>query len=288
MEKIKVTQLKRPFICTIINDPTPAEISRTLILSDFDGTDAYELNLMAVPKKYLNEKDMRNVFESTEKPILVCNYRWDYEKHLNVKEEDRIKLLVNAVKWGASGIDLEADAFDPSKGPLEWTEEAREYTLNRRSKPRDWTTNAKAIEKQKAIIGEIHKNGGEVLMSAHTRVHLSVETAVSFAKEMEARGADIAKVVSADFNFEDILDTMRATIELKKVMKIPFIMMSHGLHSKLVRTVCPILGSMLAFCTQPISPAGTFALQPPIKVMRAAWDNIECSVPKPPEKQRWL
>jgi hypothetical protein len=30
-------------------------------------------------------------------------------------------------------------------------------------------------------------------MSVHTRVHLPVETAVSMAKEMEARGADIAK-----------------------------------------------------------------------------------------------
>ena len=46
MQKIKFTQLKQPLICTIISDPTPAEIVRTMILSDFDGTDAYEINLM--------------------------------------------------------------------------------------------------------------------------------------------------------------------------------------------------------------------------------------------------
>ncbi|MEK7826184.1 MAG: type I 3-dehydroquinate dehydratase, partial [Thermodesulfobacteriota bacterium] len=190
MQKIKFTQLKQPLICTIISDPTPAEIVRTMILSDFDGTDAYEINLMILDKKYWNEKDMGNIFKSTAKPVLVCNYRWDYDKHLDMNEEERIQLLINMVKWGASGIDLEADAFDPSTGPLEWTEEARQYTLNRKSKPRDWTTNADAIARQKEVITEIHKDGGEVLMSAHTRVHLPVETAVSFAKEMEARGAD--------------------------------------------------------------------------------------------------
>jgi 3-dehydroquinate dehydratase len=288
MKKIKFTQLKQPLICTIISDPTPAEIVRTMILSDFDGTDAYEINLMMIDKKYWNEKDMSGIFKATARPVLVCHYRWDYDKHLDIDEEERIQLLVNNVKWGASGIDLEADAFDPSPGPLEWTEEARKYTLNRKSKPRDWTTNAKAIERQKEVIKEVHKYGGEVLMSAHTRVHLPVETAVAFAKEMEARGADIAKVVSADFSFEDLLNTFRATIEIKKVLKIPFIMMSHGLHSKIGRVVCPMLGSMLAFCTQPISPAGIFPLQPPIKVQRAAWDNVDWTVPKDPEEQRWL
>jgi hypothetical protein len=185
MQKIKFTQLKQPLTCTIISDPTPPEIVRTMILSDFDGTDAYEINLMMIDKKYWNEKDMGGIFKSTAKPVLVCHYRWDYDKHLDMNEEERIQLLVNMVKWGASGIDLEADAFDPSPGPLEWTEEARQYTLNRKSKPRDWTTNAKAIERQKDVIKEVHTYGGEVLMSAHTRVHLPVETAVSFAKEME-------------------------------------------------------------------------------------------------------
>ncbi len=288
MQKIKFTQLRQPLICTIISDPTPTEIVRTMTLSDFDGTDAYEINLMKIDKKYWNEKDMGGIFKATARPILVCHYRWDYEKHLDINEEERIQLLISMVKWGASGIDLEADSFDPSPGPLEWTEEARQYTLNRKSKPRDWTTNAKAIERQKAVIKKIHKYEGEVLMSAHTRVHLSVETAVSLAKEMEARGVDIAKVVSADFNFEDLLDTMRATIEIKKVLKIPFIMMSHGLHSKIGRMVCPMLGSMLAFCTQPISPAGIFPLQPPIKVQKAVWDNIDWTVPMDPKDQRWL
>ena len=50
------------------------------------------------------------------------------------------------------------------------------------------------------------------------------------------------------------MDTMRATLEIKKVLKIPFIMMSHGEHSKIGRVVCPMLGSLLAFCIQPISP----------------------------------
>jgi len=288
MAKIKFTQLRQPLICTIISDNNPTNCIRTIMVSDYEGTDAYELNLMSLEKQYWNGKDMKSIFTATVKPVLVCHYRWNYEKHLDMDEEERIKLLINNVRWGASGIDLEADAFDPSPGPKEWTEEAKKYTLDRTSKPRDWTTNPKAIKRQKKVIEEIHRLGGEVLMSAHTRVHLSVEQAVSMAKEMEARGADITKVVSADFNFEDLLDTMRSTIEIKKVLKIPFIMMSHGQHSKIGRVVCPMLGSMLAFCTQPVSPAGIFPLQPPIRVQKAAWENVEWSVTKPPEEQRWL
>jgi len=287
MEKVKFSRLKQPFICTVLTDSNLKESIRTIKLSDYDGSDAYEIHLMMMEDRFLNEKDLKAIFQSTIKPILTSYYRWDYEKHLDVDEEKRIQLLIDTVRWGASGIDLEADAFDPSPGPKEWTEESRRYTLARGSKPRDWTTNPKAIKRQKEVIDEVHRLGGDVLMSAHTRVHLSVEQAVSMAKEIESRGADIAKVVSADFSFEDLLDTMRSTIEIKKILKIPFIMMSHGEHSKIGRVVCPMLGSMLAFCIQPVTPAG-FPLQPPIRVQKLAWENIDWSVTRPPEEQRWL
>jgi 3-dehydroquinate dehydratase len=245
------------------------------------------MNLMRIDKKYLNEKDMKAVFASTAKPILVCYYRWNYERHLDIQEEERIQILVDAVRWGASGIDLEADAFDPSPGPLEWTEESRRYSLNRRSRPRDWTMKAGAVRKQKELIRKIHKLNGEVLLSAHTRIHLSAERAVSMGQEMESRGPDFIKLVSVDCSYEDLLDTMKATIDLKKGVKVPYIMMSHGDHSKIGRVVCPMLGSMLAFCTQPHSPGG-FPLQPPIRSMKEAFENVDWTVTRPPEEQRWL
>ena len=58
-----------------------------------------------------------------------------------------------------------------------------------------------AIKRQRQVIDEVHRLKGEILMSAHTRVHLSVEQCVSMAKEMESRGADIVKVVSVDLQF---------------------------------------------------------------------------------------
>ncbi len=287
MSKRKFTEIPQPFICTILSDSNPTDSIRSIRLSDYDGTDAYEMNLMMLRKEFLNEKDLRYVFQSTVKPIIVCHYQWDYEAPLDMGEEERFELLLNAVRWGASGIDLEADAYDPSSGPPEWSEEARAYSLDRSSKPRDWTTDPAAIQRQREIIEEVHRLGGEVLLCAHTRVHLSVEEAVSMAKEMEARGADIAKVVSVNTNYEDLLDSMRATLEIKNALGIPFIMMSHGEHSKIGRVVCPILGSMLAFCTQPLSPGG-YPLQPPIRAMKAAWENIDWSVTKAPDEERWL
>lgn len=48
-----------------------------------------------------------------------------------------------------------------------------------------------------------------------------------------------------------------------------------------------MLGSMLGWCTQPISPGG-YPLQPPIRVQKVAWENIDWRVSQLPEEQKWL
>ena len=287
IKKVKFSQIPQPFTCTIITEKTPADCIRTIKLSDFDGTEAYQMHLMMLEKQYLNEDDLKKIYQSTIKPILVSHYRWDYTKHIDMDEDKRIRLLVKCFKGGASGIDLEADAFAPVPGPPEWTDEARKYTLDPNSKPREFTMSPEAVARQKEVIHEIHQLGGEVLMSAHTRVRLPVEQCVSMALALEERGADIVKVVRTDTCFEDLFDTFRATLAIKKVLKVPFIMGSHGQHSKIGRVVCPMLGSMLAWCTQPISPEG-YPLQPPIKMQKAAWNNIDWHITQSPEEETWL
>ena len=287
MNKEKFSKIRQPFTCTIITEKNPVDCIRTIKLSDFDKTDAYQLHLMTLEKTYQNKESLKPVFNSTVKPILVSHYRWDYEKHIDIDEEERVKLLLDCYHGGADGIDLEADAFDPTPGPPEWSDEARKYSLDPTSKPREFTTNPDAIKRQKEVIEEIHASGGEVLMSAHTRIRLPVAECVSMAREIESRGVDIVKIVRVDTSFEDMLDTLRATLEMKKALKIPFIMGSHGQHSKIGRVVAPLLGSMLAWCTQPISPEG-YPLQPPIRMQKAAWENIDWSVTAPAEEQTWL
>jgi hypothetical protein len=156
MGKVKFSKIKQPFTCTIITDKNPMECRRTIWHSDYDGSDAYQWHLMMLDKKYLNEAALRAVFESTVKPILVSYYRWDYEKHLDIDEETRISILLDALSWGGNGIDLEADAFDPVPGPPEWSNAAREYSLNPDSKPREYTTSPSAIERQRKIIDRVH------------------------------------------------------------------------------------------------------------------------------------
>ncbi len=112
------------------------------------------------------------------------------------------------------------------------------------------------------------------------------DLATGLPKSVEVSTVELRDALSGSIGA--IVEAVRSTIEIKKVLKIPFIMMSHGQHSKIGRVVCPMLGSMLAFCTQPVSPAGIFPLQPPIRVQKAAWENVEWSVTKPPEEQRWL
>ena len=287
-KKRKFSQITQPFICTLISDSNPADLLQTIWLSDYDGSDAYEIFLTSIEKEFLNERDLKPVFRSTFKPIMVSHYRWDYEGHVDMDEGERVGLLVEAVRWGADGIDMEADSFDPCPGPPEWTPEAREYSLNPASKPREFSMNPEAIRRQKEVIEEVHALEGEVILSAHTRARLTVEECVSMAKEMESRGPDIVKVVKVDTSFEEMLETMRANLEIRKVLKVPFIMGSHGQHSKVARAVCPLLGSMLAWCIQPLSRGRHLGIQPPIRTQKAFWENIEWRVAKSPEEEIWL
>ena len=287
-KKQKFTQIEQPFVCILISDSNPTDLIQTIWLSDYDGSDAYQIFLTEIEKKFLNERDLKPVFRSTIKPIMVSHYRWVYEGHVDMDEEERVRVLVDAVRWGADGIDMEADTFDPCPGPPEWSDEAGKYSLNPASKPREFTMNPDAIERQKAVIEEVQGLGGEVILSAHARVRLTVEECVSMAKEMEARGADIVKVVKVDTSFEDMLDTMRAILEIKKVLKVPFIMGSHGQHAKIARAVGPLMGSMLAWCVQPLSRGRHLGVQPPIRIQKEFWENIDWKVFKSPEEEGWL
>lgn len=104
-----------------------------------------------------------------------------------------------------------------------------------------------AIDRQREEIGAIQDLGGEVQLTAHTRTHLSPEQALEISTAFERRGADMVKVVGVDTSWEDLLETLKATVLLDRELDIPFIMMSHGEHGVLGRYVAPFLGSMLCF-----------------------------------------
>jgi len=290
----RFTELERPFVCTMVSEPTVEAAAAVVKQSAFEGADSFIVNLMGdgefgLEREYLNEADLGELFASTSLPGLACYYRWQYDgEPVPESDAERMEILRTAVRAGARAVDVVGDTFDPTPGPEEFSEAATEYALDPDSPPREVFADEPAIERQQREIEAIHELGGEVQMTAHTRTHLTPEEAVDVGRRFQERGADMVKVVGVDRSWEDLLDTLEATVRMDRELDVPFAMMSHGEHGVLGRYVAPFLGSMLCFTQHEYQPGG-FHLQPLTANVRAVFDSMQNVTPvREPEEQNWL
>jgi 3-dehydroquinate dehydratase-1 len=93
----------------------------------------------------------------------------------------------------------------------------------------------------------------------------------------QERGADIVKIVRLCVSYEDVVETLAATVALREALDVPFVMMAMGEFGKLTRLMAPMLGSALVFCRQTYS-AGSFLDQPLIRNARAVLDNADLEI----------
>lgn len=284
----KFTELHRPFIVGVVSETDPESCIKTIKMSEYDGADAFDLYLHSLEKKYLNKQDLKAIFSSTIRPILTLNYRWNFKGLINITDEERIRIHLLALEAGSAGIDMEADFFNEVPGPVPWTKEAYHYATNPDSTPREITYNPKAIERQVKIIEEVQQAGGEVLLSAHTRIPLAADKILRIAKEMEGRGPNMIKIVGVCRSYDDVLENFKACIALKRELKVPFQVQGHGEHGRITRIVNPMLGSMLVFCHQTLKPGG-FHDQPLIRTMKNIFENMSwIDVTKSLEEEKFL
>jgi hypothetical protein len=284
----KFSTLPRPFIVGVISEPDPENCIKTIRMSEYDGAVAFDLYLHSLDKKYLNKEDLRAIFSSTNCPVLTLNYRWNLKGPINITDDERVRQHLLALEAGSAGMDVEADLFDEVPGALPWTKEAFDYSTNDNSRPRELSFDPKAVERQKKLFKEVQQAGGEVLLSAHTRVPLIAEKILKIGKELEFRGANMAKIVAVCRNEEDVVENIKGCVALKKELKIPFQLQGHGEHAKVLRVINPMLGAMLFFCHQTLKPGG-FHDQPLIRSMRAVLENTGwTAITKPLEDEKFL
>ena len=288
------TELPRPFTCAAVYESTVDEAIRTMKVSEFDGADSFIVNLMGdgtqgLREELLNEEDLRRLFESSAKPSMACYYRWHYGgEDLDVTDEERQEILRLAVRAGAKCVDLVGDTFDPTPGPPVFSEASKQYSLADDRPPREVTNDPEAVQRQATEIERIHDLGAEVQLSAHTRVHLDPKQVLSIAESFQDRGADFVKIVGVDRTWEEMLDTLEATILLDRELDVPFITMSHGEHGVLARYVAPFLGSMLCFTQHDYVPGGFYS-QPLTENVTQVFDAIQNVEPtREPEELEWL
>jgi hypothetical protein len=276
---VRFRDIPAPFVCCVlIEDPTPEALLRTIKLAEYDGADAFDLELQTIAPEFRNREALRPIFDATTLPIFTVYRRYalrgstmDYQQY---DESQRMQTQVDLIDIGSMGFDMELDTFDPQPHPASGTPEWKHYANDRSSPPLEISRDPQATERQQALIQEAHRRGGEVMASSHALTRLSAEAALGIGQVAVERGADAVKIVGFCADDGDVVDALAATVLLKQQLAVPFVMMGHGEYGKLVRTMSPMLGSMLVFARQTYYP-GSFLDQPPVRAMRALFSNVD-------------
>ncbi|MBE5733967.1 MAG: type I 3-dehydroquinate dehydratase [Clostridiales bacterium] len=218
---------KEPFITEMVQVPTIDLAKGKITTAINGGATAIGLQLSYLEKTERTEKNLRSIFESVkDKPVYVTNYRG--EKNVGIDDQALMEELLLALNCGATLIDVMGDLYDPS--------------------PEELTTDKKAIEKQIALIDKIHQAGGEVLMSSHIKEYRSPERVLEVALAQQSRGADVVKIVTGAQTVEQEISNLEICNLLKKELKVPFLFLSSGSHTRLHRTIGPALGVCMWLC----------------------------------------
>ena len=91
---------------------------------------------------------------------------------------------------------------------------------------------------------------------------------------MEKRNPDIIKIVTIATNEEELVESFKTMVMLKKEVKTPVSYHAGGKAGDLSRIVNPILGGHMIFCVDRFSESSTME-QLDLKTVKAVVDNMK-------------
>ncbi len=231
---------------------TPDECIAKIKASIADGADAIGIQLCKLKPEYRTKEIITEIFAACEgKPIYVTSYRENYS--IDFTDDECAELLMLALDCGATLFDVMGDFYCKTK----------KYQL---------TFDEEAVKKQKALINEIHRRGGEVLMSCHTNMSATLEECLMIANEQIERGADVIKIVcvaqSADEipKYIDVIQKISAMTD----KKLLFLVSGEG---QIVRYVGPCFGVFMYLALHEQGALDN-KCQPLIKNIKPIRDNM--------------
>lgn len=248
----KFLNYDKPLLCAMIQGETSEECIEKIKVSIDEGADALGIQLCKLKKEYRTRDQLTKIFAACQdKPTYVTSYRYGLSEGLS--DDECMDLLLMALDCGATLCDVMGDVF--CRTPfLELAEDEE------------------AIKKQKALIDEIHRRGGEVLMSCHTNQSTTLEQNLYIARAQAERGADIIKIVSRAESASEmpvyIESIQRIIAETGK--KLLFLLCGEG---RVIRYIGANFGVCMYLCVAYHGPLDT-PEQPLISRAKAVRDNI--------------
>ena len=244
---------KRPILTGMLNSQTKEEAIAEVARLRADGAEAYGILLDRLLPEYKTRESIGEIFAAMDDlPIYATNYmRNNTEPHLTW--DDRARGMLEARELGATLIDVPADAF--------------------LSSPREVTYDGGAVEKQKALIRELHAMGAEVLMSSHVMEFLPKEEVLALANAQLSRGADIAKIVTNAETEAQLIENYEASLLLRREIGRNFLFLCNCTYAAPHRIFGPALGGCMFLCIE--NARKWEGGQPPLRSARAILDLSE-------------
>ena len=245
--------LPAPVLAGVVRETTTrgaiAQIKNCL----YDGAGMIDLHLSCL--ECSSEEELRKIVDSTSLPILALNYNntllWE---NAGLSEEERVESMLRAVRAGAAGVDIQGYTYDlPSKSGFHGEDK---YSFTK-GNPHEVVTDEAIIAKQCALIDQVHEMGAQVLLSCHPRIPMNAEQVVELALFLEQRKPDVIKIVTKAENDEQLLESFRAMVLLKKAVKTPVAYHANGKAGMLSRLINPVLGGHMAFCVDRFDAGST-------------------------------
>lgn len=245
---------EKPLLTAMVQAQTPQECKDIILNSIWDGAEAFGIQLENLKKEYRKPEILADIFASCEgKPIYVTSYR--KSNSAGATDEECAKLLLMASECGATLCDIMGDYFHPE--------------------PHELTMDPEAVNKQKALIEELHKRGSEVLMSTHIHAFYPEEKVMEIAEAQRERGADVIKIVNYAETEDQLMENLNIVYHMKKTLDRKFLYLANGPYSRLLRQIGPKLGVCMYLCVQSYGPLNSRE-QPLLRNLKTMRDSMLC------------
>lgn len=241
---LKISELPSPAIAGVIRSKTKNQAIAGIKNCVYDGATMIDLHLSCLENA--DVQTLRDIFASTRLPVLALNYNQKCDwSDAGYTEEQRVHSFFTAVEAGAAGVDMQGHTFEQQSKNGFHGEDKYSFT---HGNPREIVTDECVIEKQCAFIEEIHARGAQVLLSCHPGIFLNAETVTELALFLEKRNPDIIKIVSIAETEEQLIESFKSMLFLKKHVKTKVSYHAAGICGRLSRLINPVLGGHIAFC----------------------------------------
>lgn len=250
---------KAPVLAAVIRERTPREAIAEIKNYALRGAHGADLHLSCLDEQYRNVESIAEIVNQSKLPILGLNYNqnpdWSVTEN---SEEERVALLMMAIDAGAAGIDMQGYTFDrPSHDAFREEFFHLDYSFIK-NKPKEVVVDPKIIDKQCDLIERIHAKGAEVLLSNHLLIPMKTDELVDLCLFLERRKPDMIKIVTQSENDEDMLESFRSMLTIKKEIKTPVTLFCNGATGSLTRIINPILGGYMVFTSDGFNARSNF------------------------------